>query len=289
MAKIIDGKKIAADIRSEIKAETEKLTAAGKRAPGLAVILVGDDPASHYYVGSKQKSCDEVGILSFKTVLPATASEQDVKDVIQKYNDDENVDGILLQLPLPDAIRANTQEVIDTILPSKDVDGLTTINLGRLVSKDPAVVYPCTPKGCMELLKRYEVETSGKKAIVLGRSTLVGKPISLMLNNANATVAMAHSRTQNMEAEVRAADIVVAAVGVRELVKGDWLKEGAVVIDVGINAVEIEGKRKLKGDVEFESSEKVASFITPVPGGVGPMTVAMLLSNTLELFLKKTD
>jgi methylenetetrahydrofolate dehydrogenase (NADP+)/methenyltetrahydrofolate cyclohydrolase len=281
--KIIDGKAIAADIRQELKSEISGIKG---RKPGLAVILVGDDPASHYYVGSKQKACTEVGMESFKTVLSASASEDELIEVIEKYNADSNVDGILLQLPLPDSLRANTQEIIDTISPTKDVDGLTSFNLGQLVVKSDTAVEPCTPKGCMELLKRSGVDVSGKKALVIGRSTLVGKPISLLLNNANATVTMAHSRTKDLQKEVSEADILIAAIGVPEFVSGDWIKNNAVVIDVGINAIDQgEGqKRKLVGDVNFLEAEKKASLITPVPGGVGPMTVAMLLTNTLELY-----
>lgn len=285
MTKIIDGKAIATEIKSELKLAISKIIA---RKPGLAVILVGDDPASHYYVGSKQKSCGEVGMESFKTVLSASSSKQELISVIENYNQDPKVDGILLQLPLPEALRANTQEIIDTISPTKDVDGLTSYNLGQLVVKSPDTVYPCTPKGCMELLQRSGVELAGKKVLVIGRSILVGKPIALMLNNANATVTMAHSRTKNLEAEVKSADILIAAIGVPEFIKGSWIKEGSVVIDVGINAIEDgpEKKRKLVGDVEYLEAEKRAALITPVPGGVGPMTVAMLLSNTLELYHK---
>ena len=280
-SKIIDGKAISADIRQELKSEISGIKG---RKPGLAVILVGDDSASHYYVGSKQKACEEVGMQSFKTVLPAAASRAELEKVIKNYNEDINVDGILLQLPLPDSLRADTQEILDTILPTKDVDGLTSYNLGQLVVKSKSAVEPCTPKGCMELLKRSGVEVSGKKALVIGRSTLVGKPISLLLNNANATVTMAHSKTADLQKEVSEADILVAAIGVPEFVLGSWIKDGAVVIDVGINAIEVAGKRKLVGDVEFSEAEKKASLITPVPGGVGPMTVAILLSNTLELY-----
>jgi methylenetetrahydrofolate dehydrogenase (NADP+) / methenyltetrahydrofolate cyclohydrolase len=283
MAKLIDGKETAKQIKAELK---EKIFHNKGRKPGLAVIIVGDDKASHYYVGSKQKACTEVGIESFKTELGSQISKKELIDVIEKYNQDEKVDGILLQLPLPEGLRADTQEIIDTISATKDVDGLTTINLGKLVSKSPDAIEPCTPKGCMELLKRYDITLSGKKAIVLGRSTLVGKPISLLLNNANATVTMAHSRTRDLEAELKEADIIVAAIGQAEFIQGDSIKEDAVVIDVGINAIERDGKRTLVGDVEFVSAENRASFITPVPGGVGPMTVAMLLQNTFELYKK---
>ncbi|NQY81371.1 MAG: bifunctional methylenetetrahydrofolate dehydrogenase/methenyltetrahydrofolate cyclohydrolase FolD [Candidatus Caenarcaniphilales bacterium] len=289
-AKIIDGKKIAEDIKSELKEEIEKFTKENSsRKPCLAVILVGDDPASHYYVKNKEKACDLVGIDSKKTVLSADTSKEDLIKEIQSLNDDKEVDGILLQLPLPDALRAETQEIVDTIGIDKDVDGLTTLNLGRVFTNDTKAIYPCTPKGCMELLKRYHVETLGKRALVIGRSTLVGKPISILLNNANATVTMAHSRTQNLQAECSMADIVIAAAGKAKFIQGEWLKEGAVVIDVGINAIthigsEGEERRKLVGDVDFDSAKERAGLITPVPGGVGPMTVAMLLSNTFELY-----
>ncbi|MDD9898187.1 MAG: bifunctional methylenetetrahydrofolate dehydrogenase/methenyltetrahydrofolate cyclohydrolase FolD [Candidatus Melainabacteria bacterium] len=284
-SKNIDGKAIAQTIRDELKAKIKKQ--AGERAPGLAVILVGDDPASSFYVNKKQESCAEVGIESFKTVLPNDATKEDVIKVIEGYNSDEKVDGILLQLPLPDAIRKDTQEVVDHIDAAKDVDGLTTENLGMLVTNDKRAVYPCTPKGCMELLSRSNVELSGARVLVIGRSTLVGKPISLMLNQANATVTMAHSRTQDLDTELAQADVVVAAIGVAEFLKGNKLKPGAVVIDVGINSIERDGKKKLVGDVDFASAQGIASQITPVPGGVGPMTVAMLLSNCLELYLRK--
>lgn len=280
MAQLIDGKETAKQIKSELKETIAKIQG---RKPGLAVIIVGDDPASHYYVGSKQKSCTEVGIESFKTVLDDKTSKEDLVKVIENYNQDEKVDGILLQLPLPEGLRKDTQEIIDTISAKKDVDGLTTLNLGKILTKDPSAIEPCTPKGCMELLKRYGINAAGKKAIVLGRSTLVGKPISLLLNNANATVTMAHSRTQNLEQELLDADIIIAAIGQPEFIKGDSIKKEAVVIDIGINAIEREGKRTLVGDVEFSSAQNKASAITPVPGGVGPMTVAMLLANTLAL------
>jgi methylenetetrahydrofolate dehydrogenase (NADP+)/methenyltetrahydrofolate cyclohydrolase len=283
MAKIIDGKETAKQIKAELK---EKISTVSGRKPGLAVIIVGDDKASHYYVGSKQKACSEVGIESFKTELGSQASKEELIKVITSYNQNETVDGILLQLPLPDSLRSMTQEIIDTISADKDVDGLTTFNLGKLVSKSPDAIEPCTPKGCMELLKRYNINPSGKKALVLGRSTLVGKPIALLLNNANATVTMAHSRTENMSTELKEADIIIAAIGQAEFINGDSIKQNAVVIDVGINAIERDGKRVLVGDVEFVSAKNNASFITPVPGGVGPMTVAMLLQNTYELFLK---
>lgn len=276
-AKIIDGKAIAADIRTELKAKVALL--GDKRKPGLAVILVGDDPASHYYVRSKQKKCEEIGYESFKTVLGADSSKEEVIKVISDYNKDSKVDGILLQLPLPEAIRAHTDEIIDTISADKDVDGLTAINQGKLLSYRDAI-EPCTPKGCIEMLKRSGVEMSGKKAIVIGRSNLVGKPMAILLSRENATATLAHSRTKDLAAEVQAADIVIAAIGKKEFVKGEWIKPGAVVIDVGINAED----NKLYGDVDFEAAKEAASLISPVPGGVGPMTIAMLLVNTWELY-----
>lgn len=286
---IIDGKQIALDIRLELKAKISNLlqNKAGQRVPGLAVILVGDDPASHFYVNKKQESCRDAGMESFKTVLSANASKDEVINVIEKYNADNKVDGILLQLPLPKAIREHTQEIVDHIQAGKDVDGLTSYNLGLLMVNHPLAVYPCTPKGCMELLKRSGIDPQGKRALVIGRSILVGKPIALMLNQANATVTMAHSKTENLEAEVKATDILVAAIGVPEFIPGSWIKKGAVVLDVGINSVERDGKKSIVGDVEFANAQDLASYITPVPGGVGPMTVAMLLTNCFELYLRR--
>jgi len=288
---IIDGKKIAEEVKADLKAKIANIPA-DKRKPGLAVILVGDDPASHFYVGSKQKSCEAVGIESFKTVLAAASTQDEVIATIEKYNQDEKVDGILLQLPLPDALKEQSQDIINIIKPEKDADGLTTFNQGLLLNGSSQAVEPCTPKGCMELLSRINVDLAGKKALVVGRSLLVGRPISLMLNQANATVTMAHSRTKDLAGEVAAADILVAAIGKKEFIKGEWIKPGAVVIDVGINAEtytkEDDTKaRKLYGDVEFAAAEARASYITPVPGGVGPMTVAMLLVNTFELYQKR--
>lgn len=286
LAKIIDGKAISQEIRSELK---EQINSNSKfRSAGLAVILVGNDPASAYYVESKRKACAEVGIESFKTELPAETAKEDLVACIEKYNQDDNVDGILLQLPLPEKLSPFTQEIIDKISPTKDVDGLTSVNLGKILCADKDAIEPCTPKGCMELLSRSGVELSGKKVLVMGRSSLVGKPIAMLLNKANATVTMAHSRTADIEKEIAAADVLIAAIGKKEFVKGEWIKDGAVVIDVGINAAEIDGKKKLFGDVEFASASERASMITPVPGGVGPMTVAMLLKNTYELYLKHT-
>ncbi len=286
-SKIIDGKAVAHSIKSKLAAKIAEASLSGGRAPGLAVIIVGDDPASHYYVRSKQKSCADVGISSYKSDLPATTTKEQLISVIENYNLDTRVDGILLQLPLPAALSANTQEIIDYIHPDKDVDGLTTINLGRLITGSPKLIYPCTPKGCMELLRDAGVELAGKRALVIGRSNLVGKPIAIMLNQAHATVTMAHSRSKDLAQLVSEADILVAAIGKPEFVQGSWLKPGAVVIDVGINAVYKQPEqRSLVGDVEFQTALSQASAITPVPGGVGPMTVAMLLENCYELYLR---
>ncbi len=280
-AKLIDGKAISQEIRDDLSKKVASL-GVDARKPGLAVIIVGDDAASHYYVRNKQKKCEEVGFLSFKDELPDSASKEELIKVIEKHNADEKVDGILLQLPLPEGLKADTDEIIDHIAPEKDADGLTTINQGKLLAYRDAI-EPCTPKGCMELIKRTGLEISGKKAIVIGRSNLVGKPMAMLLSKANATVTLAHSRTQNLEEEIQAADIVVAAIGRKEFVKGSSLKDGAVVIDVGINAEEIDGKKQLSGDVDFAHAQHVL-HITPVPGGVGPMTIAMLLVNTWELY-----
>jgi methylenetetrahydrofolate dehydrogenase (NADP+)/methenyltetrahydrofolate cyclohydrolase len=282
---IIDGKKIAQEIKDELKLEIKNLLASAKRAPGLAVILVGDDPASQFYVAKKQSACAELGIESFKTVLDADCTKEKLISVIKAYNSDTKVDGILLQLPLPSQLKPFTQEILDTISEHKDADGLTTLNLGKVLLGSPSAISPCTPKGCMELLKRSGVELSGKRVLVIGRSLLVGKPIALMLSNANATVTLAHSQTQNLSQEVFQADIIVAAIGKPEAIKGEWIKPGAVVIDVGINSVIAQdGTKKILGDVEFMQASQQASLITPVPGGVGPMTVAMLLKNTTELW-----
>ena len=300
-AQIIDGKKISAEIKEELKkkisgfltvSDQNKLDERFSRPPCLAVILVGDDPASHYYVSSKEKSCEAVGIKSIKKIMAASISKEELLQQIAEFNKDDGIDGILLQLPLPEHLREFTQDIVDSISVDKDVDGLTTANLGRLLSNSKSAIHPCTPKGCMELLKRYGIKTEAKRVLVIGRSTLVGLPISILLNQANATVIMAHSRTANLEEECKNADIIVAAIGKPNYIQGSWLKAGAVVIDVGINAVmqvQADGSelKKIVGDVDFKTASEKASFITPVPGGVGLMTVAMLLSNTVELYLRK--
>ncbi len=283
-AHIIDGKKISADLRLDIKAEVEKLASQDKKV-GLAVILVGDDPASHVYVGSKIKACAEVGIESFEHKMNANSTAQDIHHVIQNLNANEDVHGILLQLPLPNHLSADQENLVQTIAPKKDVDGLTTVNAGKLFLGHKDGLVPCTPQGSLRLIKSVEENLSGKNAVVIGRSNLFGKPMAQLLLQENCTVTIAHSRTQNIESVCKQADILVAAVGRPEMVKADWVKEGAIVIDVGINRLsptDEKPKGRLVGDVDFEAVKDLASAITPVPGGVGPMTIACLLANTVK-------
>lgn len=283
--RILDGKALAKTIQERLRSQIQQRVTAGARPPGLAVLRVGDDPASAVYVRNKERSCDRVGITSFGQHFPATATAEEISAKIQDLNQDERVDGILLQLPLPDHLDAVA--LLLQLDPDKDADGLHPVNLGRLLRGEPGL-RSCTPAGVMELLKAYDIDPSGKNAVVVGRSILVGKPMALMLLEANATVTVAHSRTQNLQAVVRGADIVVSAVGRPGTIAADAVKPGAVVVDVGINRIEdAEGKGKLTGDVDFAPVREVASWITPVPGGVGPMTVAMLLSNTVQAYLRK--
>ncbi|WP_380873715.1 bifunctional protein FolD [Sphingomonas sp. DBB INV C78] len=276
----IDGKAFAAGLRDRLAAAVPGFKTATGRVPGLAVVLVGEDPASAVYVRSKGKATIEAGMESFEHKLPIDTSEADLLAVVDRLNRDDAVDGILVQLPLPKQI--DEQRVIAAIDPDKDVDGFHIANAGRLAVGQEGFV-PCTPLGCLMLLKDKLGNLSGKEAVVIGRSNIVGKPMAQLLLGENCTVTIAHSRTQDLPGVVRRADIVVAAVGRPEMVKGDWLKPGAVVIDVGINRVpgSEEGKTKLVGDVDYASAAEVASAITPVPGGVGPMTIAVLLRNTV--------
>ena len=278
MARIIDGKKHAAEVKEEVRREVEEITKSGRPAPGLAVVLVGKDPASQVYVRNKRKSCGETGINSFEHDLPETTSQEALLALIQKLNLDPKVHGILVQLPLPKHI--NPDPIIEAIAPEKDVDGFHPLNVGRLMD-NRAVLKPCTPAGIMELLRRNGVDPKGKHAVVLGRSNIVGKPIALLLLHAHATVTVCHSRTENLDAVARSGDILIAAIGKANFVTGGMVKEGAVVIDVGINRLE---NGTLVGDVDFQQAEKRAGLITPVPGGVGPMTIAMLLKNTLDAY-----
>ena len=279
---IIDGKKVSAEIRGKITAEVETLKQKTGKSPGLAVVLVGDDPASSVYVRNKNKTCKQVGFQSFEHPLPATVSQQELLALIADLNRNDAVHGILVQLPLPDQI--DSTKVLEAIDPAKDVDGFHPENVGRLVTGS-AVLKPCTPAGIIELLDHYKVEIEGKNAVVLGRSNIVGKPVALLLLHRHATVTVCHSRTKDLPAIARTADILVAAIGKPKFVTGDMVKQGAVVIDVGINRVD----GKLVGDVDFPAAEKKAALITPVPGGVGPMTIAMLMANTLQAFKKSLD
>ena len=274
MAILIDGKETSKKVREEIKKETENLVKESGVRPGLAVILVGDDPASAIYVRNKKKGCEEVGFLSREYRLPAETSEEEVLSLIDTLNADDEIHGILVQLPVPKHI--SDKKVIARIDPKKDVDAFSFENVGRIMTGEFDFV-PCTPAGIMELLKAYDIDPAGKRAVVIGRSNIVGKPMAMLLLHKNATVTVCHSRTENLAAICREADILVAAVGKAKFVTEDMVKEGAVVIDVGMNRDE----NGLCGDVDFEKVEKKAGYITPVPGGVGPMTITLLLKNTL--------
>ena len=284
-AQILDGKALAQKIRTQLQSKVQSLQAQIGRPPGLAVLMVGDNPASAVYVRNKEKACQKIGIASFGQHFPENTSEAELEKIIAELNQDDRVDGILVQLPLPKHL--NAVSLLHQIAPEKDADGLHPVNLGKLVRSE-AGLRSCTPAGVMELLQEYNLPLEGKKAVVIGRSILVGKPLSLMLLEKNATVTMAHSRTQDLAAVCRDADILVAAVGKPELITPEMVKPGAVVIDVGINRLEdSQGNSRLVGDVAFDSVAKVASYITPVPGGIGPMTVAMLLQNTVLSWSQK--
>ncbi|MEI5639065.1 MULTISPECIES: bifunctional methylenetetrahydrofolate dehydrogenase/methenyltetrahydrofolate cyclohydrolase FolD [unclassified Pseudoalteromonas] len=275
-ANIIDGKAIAKQVRSTVAKRVEQRLANGLRAPGLAVVLVGQDPASQVYVGSKRKACEEVGFVSKSFDLPGDTSEAQLLDLVDQLNADPEVDGILVQLPLPEGLDA--EKVLERIDPHKDVDGFHPYNVGRLAQRMPSL-RPCTPKGIITLLDSTGVRYKGMHAVVVGASNIVGRPMSLELLLAGCTTTVCHKFTKDLEAHVRRADLIVVAVGKPEFIPGSWVKDGAIVIDVGINRLE---SGKLVGDVQYDVAEQNASFITPVPGGVGPMTVASLIENTLE-------
>ncbi|MCM5557104.1 bifunctional methylenetetrahydrofolate dehydrogenase/methenyltetrahydrofolate cyclohydrolase FolD [Pleomorphomonas sp. JP5] len=279
VAQIIDGFAIAAELRQDIAVRAAEMKAKHGVVPGLAVVLVGDDPASGVYVRNKLKATAECGLKSFEHILPADTSEADLLDLVGKLNADPAVHGILVQLPLPKQIDAD--KVLGLIDPDKDVDGFHPVNAGRLSIGLPGFV-PCTPRGSQILIDRILPNLAGKHAVVIGRSNIVGKPMAQLLLQKNATVTIAHSKTADLPALCRTADVLVAAVGRPLMVKGDWVKPGAVVIDVGINRIEVDGKGKLVGDVDFASAAEVAGHITPVPKGVGPMTIACLMLNTLD-------
>ncbi|WP_462158626.1 bifunctional methylenetetrahydrofolate dehydrogenase/methenyltetrahydrofolate cyclohydrolase FolD [Pseudoalteromonas sp. GB56] len=275
-ANIIDGKAIAKQVRTQVAQRVAERKEQGLRAPGLAVVLVGQDPASQVYVGSKRKACEEVGFVSKSFDLPGDTSEEQLLDLVDQLNADPEIDGILVQLPLPEGL--NAEKVLERITPHKDVDGFHPYNIGRLAQRMPAL-RPCTPKGIITLLDSTGVRYKGMHAVVVGASNIVGRPMSLELLLAGCTTTVCHKFTQDLEAHVRRADLVVVAVGKPEFIPGEWIKEGALVIDVGINRLD---SGKLVGDVAYDVASQRASFITPVPGGVGPMTVASLIENTLE-------
>lgn len=281
-AKIIDGKLFAENLRKKIAHSVELLKSKHHITPGLAVVLVGEDPASQVYVRNKAKQTKEVGMNSFEFTLPADTTELQLLKRIEQLNKDPKIHGILVQLPLPAHI--DETRILNMIDDKKDVDGFHPMNIGKMVTGQKNVPISCTPLGCIMLLKDTLGDMSGKKAVVIGRSNIVGKPMATLLLQENCTVTVVHSRSKNIQEECKQADIIVAAVGKPQMVKADWLKAGAVVIDVGINRItDAEGKSRLVGDVDFEEAKKVASAITPVPGGVGPMTIACLLHNTLKL------
>jgi len=286
LAKIIDGKQIADDMRAELAAQVAELKASGV-TPGLTVVLVGEDPASQVYVRMKGKACEQLGMKSETIRMPAQTSEAELLAVVERLNADPTVHGILVQLPLPDQI--NEQRVLHSLRPDKDVDGFHPVNVGKVSIGDPTGFRPCTPYGVQQMLVRSGVEISGAHAVIVGRSNIVGRPMASLLlhkgKGGNATVTVCHSRTRDLPGITRQADILIAAIGSPEFVKGDWVKPGSVVIDVGVNRVDDPGTEKgyrLVGDVEYEAARQVASAITPVPGGVGPMTITMLLYNTVQ-------
>ncbi|MAF68297.1 MAG: bifunctional methylenetetrahydrofolate dehydrogenase/methenyltetrahydrofolate cyclohydrolase FolD [Micavibrio sp.] len=274
-AVIIDGKLIAREVREMVKDQIE----VNNLSPTLAVILVGDDPASHVYVGNKIRACAEVGIESIERKLPAAATEKDIAKIIDTLNADTNIDGILMQLPLPEHLSDVQESLVQRIAPEKDVDGLTVANAGKLFLGEKDGLVPCTPQGSLHLIHSVTKDLSGKHAVVIGRSNLFGKPMAQLLLQENCTVTMAHSRTKNLDTVCKDADILVAAVGRPKMIKADWVKDGAVVIDVGINRLE---DGTLCGDIDYDEVKNIASAITPVPGGVGPMTISCLMQNTLR-------
>lgn len=280
LGQVISGKILSEEILNDVQVKVSQIVDSGKRAPSLAVVLVGADPASQVYVRNKKNGCQKVGFTSLEYVLDEDTTQEELINLVEQLNRDDNVDGILVQLPLPKHL--DSKIIIDTISPYKDVDGFHRYNMGSLALKDPNVC-PCTPHGVMYMLDSIKTDYFGKHAVIIGASNIVGRPMALELMNRGATITVCNSKTKNVPELISTADIVVAAVGRPNFVLGEWVKEGAVVIDVGINRLD---SGKLCGDVDYESAIKRASYITPVPGGVGPMTIAMLLKNTLEIYLK---
>lgn len=278
MAKIIDGKKVSSDVKNKVAQQVLKLKEMYNKVPGLAVVIVGNDPASRVYVNNKKRACDMVGFYSEEYALPEETTQEELMSLIEKLNNKENINGVLVQLPLPKHL--NEKAVIEAIKPQKDVDAFHASNVGKIMIGEYSFL-PCTPAGVMELIKSENIEVEGKNCVVIGRSNIVGKPMAMLLLHNNGTVTICHSKTKNLKEICKSADILVAAVGKPKFVKSDMVKEGAVVIDVGMNRDE---NGKLCGDVDFKEVEPISSYITPVPGGVGPMTVAMLMKNTLTAF-----
>ena len=278
---ILNGRSVADEVHKQIKDEIKQIISANKRLPGLAVILVGENPASYTYVKNKEKTCIELGLHSEVYRLPTNISEDDLIKSIQSLNNNKNIDGILVQLPLP--IHIKTEKVLEQINPDKDVDGLHPYNLGKLMSGQNCL-KPCTPQGVIEILKHYSINLNGIKTVVIGRSMLVGKPLSLLLLAENATVTITHSKTENLEKITREADLLISAIGKPKLIKKHWIKPDSIVIDVGINKVIENSTTKLVGDVDYEDVSSICQAITPVPGGVGPVTIAMLMQNTLKAY-----
>ena len=281
---ILNGRSVADEVLKSTASEIELLKSQNKRIPGLAVVLIGDNPASHTYVKNKEIACKKLGIYSEVHQMQANVSEDEVIKLIGSLNSNKKIDGILVQLPLPIHIKA--EEVIDSIDPNKDVDGLHPYNLGKLMRGQKTLV-PCTPQGVIEILNHYSVNVNGMSAVIIGRSTLVGKPLSMLLLERNLTVTIAHSKTNNLEEIARSADILIAAVGKPKLITKDWVKPDAIIIDVGINRINENGTSKMVGDVDFDSVSSVCKAITPVPGGVGPVTIAMLMNNALRAYKNK--
>ena len=279
---LIDGKKVSAEVRAHLAKEVKELKEKTGRVPGLATVLVGDDPASAVYVRNKNKICRELGFKSFEQKLSLDTSEAKLLELIKELNSNNDIHGILVQLPLPNQI--DSEKILQAIDPNKDVDGFHPVNVGKLVVGN-ALLTPCTPTGIIKLLDHYEIDISGKHAVVLGRSNIVGKPVSMLLLQRNATITICHSRTKKLEEITRSADILVAAIGRANFVTENMVSKGTIVIDVGINRVD----GKLTGDINFETVSKKASYITPVPGGVGPMTIALLMENTLKAFKESID
>ncbi len=283
MAKILDGKAVSQRVKDDLKKETEKFVKENGFAPGLAVVIVGNDPASRVYVNSKKRACEEIGYYSEEHALCESTTEDELLNLVEKLNNDDKIHGILVQLPLPKHI--NEETIINAINPKKDVDAFHPVNVGKIMIGNFDFL-PCTPAGVMELIKESGISLEGKNCVVIGRSNIVGKPQAMLLLHKNATVTICHSKTKNLKEIAQTADVLVVAVGRAQMITGDYIKEGAVVIDVGMNRLE---NKKLVGDVDFESASKKASYITPVPGGVGPMTIAMLMKNTLTAAKKSAE